>query len=526
MNEELEPSIEDFSEIDLDLDERAPNLGYALVCSLFAFLFSIGSCYFALFSISFNKGLANIPESYLYTASKCTPLIPTKYLVPNSYIFPVTNEDTADNFRYTSYIYLFESEFRNRAIQKEIFDYSQYLIFSTSHYISKLKQVYDVSDIDIDQSVGEFSSIGEPSSLLVNTSNYSDAFLPKSLILSIADLGSKNQQPEGINETSDTLNSDNQTKYKRKTQKSMQRKPLSSEQINAKKQIFSFSITESSVIRGTEGIKTSLAVQGRPVAYSFRMPVRQIRALCTEKGNCRKCNDSDKNCEFYNVSDNELHFGIGGEFVPGDPTALVIVGYNDNIIIEKENGNFTKGGFIMRGRKKGIGHSYQYYTDQITARQESELCYSPSKPIPGNIECLLSLNGKAPTMCNDATPLTCVDEQFCNLTDTYALASSSVDESLYVNVDKNITVDFSFIPQTLREQVLMPPKASNLTYCGYFFLPYSVIDEMEQNACSRYANEAIYLSISYNNIQQDAIYEEDIRTFKNITVNLLNSLEL
>ena len=83
MNEDLEPNIENFSETELEIDEQVPNLGYALVCSLFAFLFSIGSCYFALFSISFNKGLASIPEPYLDTATKCSPLLPTKYLVPH-----------------------------------------------------------------------------------------------------------------------------------------------------------------------------------------------------------------------------------------------------------------------------------------------------------------------------------------------------------------------------------------------------------------------------------------------------------
>ena len=530
MNEELEPNIEDFREADLDLDERAPNLGYALVCSLFAFLFSIGSCYFALFSISFNKGLANIPESYLDTASKCNPILPTKYLIPNSYIFPVTNNDTTGNFRYTSYIFLFESEFRHEAIQKYIFDFDEYLTFSTSYYISKLKQLYSLSEIDIDQSVGKFSSIGEPSSLLVNISNYSDAFLPKTLSLSVSQLETNKKLQNEINNQNMSFYYSRKSKDKSKTKYLKQEKAYSGDQINTKKEIFSFSITESSLIRGIEEIKTVLAMNGRPIAYSFRIPIRQTRAVCKEKGNCRKCtSNNEKDCKTYNISDNELHFGIGGDFVPGDAISLPIVGYNNNIIVEKDDGNITKGGFILRGRKNGIGHSYQYYTDQITPEQESQLCYSPSKPVAGDLDCLLSLETSNSSKCNiNATFLTCIDEQFCNLTDTYALSStlSEDNEEIYVNIDKNITVDFSYIPKTLLEQVLIPPKAQDTSFCGYFFLPYYVIDEMEQNSCSSYSNEGLYLSISYDKIRMDPIYENDIKTFKNITVNLLDSLEL
>jgi hypothetical protein len=463
-----ETEIDEFSESEINLrDERVPNLGYALVCSLFAFLFSIGSCYFALFSISFNKGLSSIPEEYNIDPSICLPLLPSKYLLPHSILFPVTYKDANKSFKTTSLIYLFESEFRRKAIQRGLLSYENYLEFSTDNYLQSLKQMSE-KELNIGDPQGNFCYIGEPNMIVANSSNFEASFLPNSFL------------SKGID-----------------------------------KSMFKFTITSSAIVRGIESIKRMLTSQAKPLVYSFRVPNRIIEANCIGNGNCTKCKDNEK-CQEYIIYDENLNFGIGGKFSVGDPASMVIVGYNDNIPIETENG-VTIGGLILRGRNPNIGHSYQYLTAQISAAQESTICHAP-KIVKGDLKCLKSK--KRAEECN-ATPLECIDDRFCDKSLNYSL---SIDNQVVV-VGGDV-VDMSFIPLSLIQEVLAP-KHMKTKLCGYFLLPYYVVEEMEKHSTAPFANDAMYMSISYNNIpDSDKTVSNSKLSFSNISSFLFNDISL
>lgn len=464
-----ENEIDDFSEAEINLDEeRVPNLVFALVCSLFAFLFSIGSCYFALFSISFNKGLSSIAEEYGVDTSICLPLLPSKYLIPHNLLFPVTYTDANETFKYTSIIYLFEAEFRRKAIQKGLFSYSNYLEFSTENYLNNLKILNGNKGLHVGDIINEFCHIGEPNSIILNSSVYSESFLPNSYLTKEVD-----------------------------------------------KSAFQFNIASSKVVRGVEQIKKMLTNQNRPLAYSFVVPNRIIEANCKEKGKCSKC-EKDSECQQYIIKDEELNFGIGGKYFAGDPASLVIVGFNDNFPVETEDG-VTRGGLILRGRKPGIGHSYQFLTDQISLAQESTICHA-QRIQKGNKKCLLS--AETAEECK-ATTLLCVDDRFCEKNVNYSLST----DNQVVKVGSEV-IDMSFIPLSLLQEVLKP-KHANTDMCGYFLLPYYVVDEMEKYASSSFANDAMYMSINYNHVPSEDTMISGIKSsFVNISNYLFDDISL
>ena len=364
---------------------------------------------------------------------------------------------------------MFEAEFRRKAIQKGLFSYSNYLEFSTKNYLENLKIINENKEIRVGDRIGNFSFIGEPNLIALNSSQYIESFLPDSF--------------------------------------------LSKE---SEKSAFQFSITSSKIIRGIEAIKRMLTTQARPIAYSFRVPNRIIEANCSEKGKCSKC-AKDGECEKYVIRDEELNFRVGGKYSPGDPASLVIVGYNDNIPVETENG-VTRGGFILRGRKPGIGHSYQYLTDEISPTQESSICHTP-KLQKGEQKCLEKAQNADD--CK-ATNLICVDDRFCENNASYALATNNK----VIKIGDGV-VDMSFIPLPLLQEVLSPKHAKTKA-CGYFLLPYYVIDEMEKYSSSQsFANDALFLSISYNHVpSDDPVISKSKSSFSNITSYLFSDISL
>ena len=84
----------------------------------------------------------------------------------------------------------------------------------------------------------------------------------------------------------------------------------------------------------------------------------------------------------------------------------------------------------------------------------------------------------------------------------------------------------SFIPLSLLQEVLSPKHAKTKA-CGYFLLPYYVIDEMEKYSSSSFANDALFMSISYNYVPSDDPTISKLKlSFSNISSYLFSDISL
>ena len=234
-------SEEDFVEFDEEsLPGSPPSLVSALLCSIFSFLFSIGCCYFAIFSISFRSGLYDSTKDFSQYDTRCKDSIPYKYLVNHSYLFPV-NYSLNNNItsKISWFLYMLESHYRILANKQEIFSNDHYLKFSEKIVLEALSKSFNVSEDDFIINFGSLcnqSYIGHPMEIAKSLEN--DEKLRKSAF------------PLCFNE-------------------SMSENP------------FSFHLVSTNISKGIESIKRRIVENGRPVFLSFKRPINQLKHSST-----------------------------------------------------------------------------------------------------------------------------------------------------------------------------------------------------------------------------------------------------
>jgi hypothetical protein len=106
LNDHMEIELADLSEQLIASQEPArPHSLFihssTLILSIIAFLFSVGCCYFALFSVSFRHGLVSSATEHPQMETECLKPLAIRYSCPEWQLFP-TQIDTSRWARWAS----------------------------------------------------------------------------------------------------------------------------------------------------------------------------------------------------------------------------------------------------------------------------------------------------------------------------------------------------------------------------------------------------------------------------------------
>ena len=310
-------------------------------------------------------------------------------------------------------------------------------------------------------------------------------------------------------------------------------------------------------------IKEYLIKNHLPLGISLTLPVQRYYFDCNNIkfknfSSCKQfelpCpNNISKYCTFldyklYKMTNIDFIYQFAGQFIPGSPHALILIGYNDNFIpkrsISYSNSTFLKGGFILKNSWGNKGHSFEYLMNEISEEEEEKLCPNiddVSKWIPATFQCInetknhlkcsndLFIN-RGNKIINYSDELICINSTHCNLNDTYILLrkndySNEVDiewSSEGVPLPKLIKLNSNSIPeivtfntipiQHLYYALKLKEIDINNLKCGYIFLGYDIINELLKRRIgpSRSFFSTIGLDIEWKNY---SYYKNSIKKY-------------
>jgi hypothetical protein len=304
------------------------NLLSTLILSIVSFLFSVGCCYFALFSVSFRHGLVSSATEHAQLETECLKPLAVRYSLPDTVLFP-TEINTSRWMRWaSSLIYTLEAQFRPAGCLREY----EYARFSADRYADNLVTFHKSSLSNFSKRIGRlYDSLiwGSPE----NIGQYSGAGYELPWIWPLIDSSSS-------------------------------RKP------------FQISGTISSISRysGVETIKRAISSAHRPFPVSFRMP--NTLFWIPNASSPTSCPSQTGNCSLHSFPPptSILVDDPRGSFALGEFLTMAIVGFNDNFIISLPTGEQLKGGFVLRSGFNNNEHSSQYFFSALIDDQEEKLC--------------------------------------------------------------------------------------------------------------------------------------------------------
>ena len=444
--------------------ESPPTLVSALLCSIFSFLFTIGCCYFAIFSISFRKGISDSSRNFKESDNSCEDFYPLKYSVNYSFIYPINkNSEFGENLDiFSGIIFLLESQFRIIADELNIFSFTEFLSFSSKTFFNPILKFYNIT-------------------LTYFNNNY-DKILNKNLILG-SPLTFLNISKNSYLSAIPTFLNNNLTLIN----------PIL------------FKLNNIKIMRGINSIKQSLIKSGRPLIFSFKYPLQIYYFDCNSQKNCKICNDSQLNCFKYKIPTLEIFNNIEYDYNNGPLVIYSIIGYNDNFLYPYKNFE-SNGGFILRGSTNNY-FSYKYLFDEIDINQEINLYNFLN--FPNNWKINLEL------LCNN--------DNFCNKSSKYFLISNFLEinngfyKAKFLEISNfNYTHEIGPFPFQLFQSIFLPLNNLNSSYhCGYHFLSYSTYEKMLTHSMNLFTPQAF-----------DVLFKWHEKTFEmNENLNFFNYLK-
>ena len=407
------------------VETRRPphNLFTTLMISIFSCLFAIGCCYFALFSVSFRRGLITSTTKIALLRSECLSPVPSKYSVPSYFLVPFKYE-SVDNFSKwcRPIVYFFEAMYRGQGYLSEYMEENEFVKFSEHNFAMVFSSYLGMSIDSITKNLGNVNEsnvvIGSPESIVLfldDEKSSSSLFVPNGFVPSSSAQG-----------------------------------------------FIQFSIGGIKRVNWAESIKKTLIASMHPLLVSLRLPKRKLYL-----------NDAEFELPLKSsiiIEDTS----IGNQTVK-DPVIMAIVGYNDNFIYAVNSSYFFKGGFVLRSGYLDNEHSREFFMNEITSIQENMLCVDDSDISNWNtttLECIKSnLNA---SKCN-STELKCVDERVCNTNLKYVYTGSNNTFIEWSNSLEPHIVQIDF-PSEYLYSVIRPLNLSEKSpFCTYSFIPYEVV---------------------------------------------------
>lgn len=507
-----------------------------LFISIFSCFFSIGCCYFALFSISFRHGLINSANKIVEMQYECLKPIPSKFFLPSSCFIPCKTSTPIPDAKWSNaIIFSLESQYRNQGISLQYLDSDEYVSFSEKHYAIHASKAMFVNSSLISDKIGKIYDknkniiFGAPENI-VFFNNESFSF-------------------EGYNENSTKKRKSSiiiKSLKNNITQKSssqvylinrtiMPEKATLQDDISSNPLEFGFSGVKRIV--GIETIKRALITSSHPIPVSFQLPSQIFYKEINETSNMNQSKvkliydnienhqsnlkkiESSKNeyfpCPFnqskkcykfilyppssilinknINESDYDEHITSYG-----NPVVMALVGYNDNFLLPLNSTSFLKGGFIMKSVFMNNEHSREYFMNEITSYQEMKLCHDNSDPnswpITTSLKCIEETNNA--DSCG-SVEFECVNNIFCDTQMKY----SYFGENNFIEWNKNkkpeiVKIDF---PHNFLYYVIKPKLSySRNQYCGYSFIPFKVVEEMYLKNPGPFTFDAVDIQVKWS----------------------------
>ena len=389
-----------------------------LVISLVCFLFSIGCCYFAIFSLSFRAGLSESAIRHAILQTECLKAIPVRYSVDDSHLFP-SHLNTEAHSKWTSaLLFVVESQYRAYGVDEGYLKSNEYVLFSGEVFAERAALFHGYPVSYINEHIGKV---------------HDDRVLglPKNFVqfMSSGRCEASGIAPDGT--TMSTL----------------------------KKTCTPLELVSSQQYSGIRTIKEALWTSGRPLAVALRIPNKRVVV-------------GERVISFPPRSSLLFHHSKG-DIELGEYVVMAIVGYNDNFVIEADDGRVYSGGFVLRSGFGVNEHSSDYLLSLLVEEQEKSLC-----PDFGDVSLWAAASEECiaedAKVCN-ATRLVCVNADLCALDKLYIMVNSTtfycLDDNSYVSID---------IPAEYLIHVFNPSEIHpNYERCAYSFMPYEIAQELE-----------------------------------------------
>lgn len=523
--------------------EQSPtshSLFSTLFISIFSCLFSIGCCYFALFSISFRRGLINSANKIVEMQSECLKPIPSKFFLSSSCIFPCKTSTPIPDAKWSNaIIFSLESQYRSQGISLQYIDIDEYVSFSEKHYAMFTSKAMNVDSSQISEKIGQIYDnnnqiiFGAPENIVFfNNQKYTFEAITEN---SISILNNKAVNSSNHSKKSEIIKSRQPTSQSYLFNRTiMPEKASLSEEISSNP--LEYGLSSVKRIVGIETIKRALISSSRPIPVAFQLP-SQIHYKEADMNSYSKqyigstiydnlenqhksktiesdslyipCpfNQSKKCYKFvlYPPSSIIINKNIGrsdyDELLTsyGNPVVMALVGYNDNFLLPLNSTSFLKGGFIMRSVFMNNEHSREYFMNEITSYQEMNLCHDNSDPngwpITTSLQCIEET--KNATLCG-SIEFECVNKFFCNTSMKY----SYYGENNFIKWGKDvkphiIKIDF---PHNFLYYVIHPKTSKNYSrnrFCGYSFIPFKVVEEMYLKNPGPFTFDAVDIQVKW-----------------------------
>ena len=296
----------------------------------------------------------------------------------------------------------------------------------------------------------------------------------------------------------------------------------------------SFKINKIEWVNGVNSIKELLYDLDKPLLFTMPELMGDYYIRCSDprvKNNDECSSNTTQTFECpYDKNENcgKLSFPArtySGEFYlpqnpvrasPGYPLNFEIVGYSDSFIASRgqaklDSVKLSKGGFIIKGFNKDEGFPISYFTGDITQSKAFNFCPNLNAPQHWTgplLSCMKEKNDL--TRCSAystdvidddsetkyAVPdqLICINSEFCNLGEEYIIthqpvrtyetvvyeeeSGMTITKMMKLNDNESLEIDFNKVPFYQLGYVFK----NNLNYdsrslCGYWFLPYDVVDK-------------------------------------------------
>ncbi|OHS93630.1 hypothetical protein TRFO_11615 [Tritrichomonas foetus] len=225
------------------------NLVSILIISIFSCLFSIGCCYFALFSVSFRRGLTTSANNFVEMQSECLKPIPSKFFISSHNYIPCKTAEPRSHAHWSNaIIFNLESQYRSQGIANSLLEDDEYVSFSEQKFASHVsdllnipiarlnKRISQILSLNNDENVSQTIIVGSPENLFFycNISHYKYNF--------------------------------NQTIMPEESEAG---EPISTNPLE-------FNLFNVRRINGIESIKRTLISNSRPLLVSFKVPQRSF----------------------------------------------------------------------------------------------------------------------------------------------------------------------------------------------------------------------------------------------------------
>jgi hypothetical protein len=434
----MDPDLADLSEqlIEAEQRTRPHNLLSTLILSIVAFLFSVGCCYFALFSVSFRHGLVSSAAQHAQMETDCLKPIAIRYSCPKSHFFPTRLQESRETRWASSIMYTLEAQYRYSALSDGLLRSDEYALFSESLYAQSVSSYHSMT-------LSTFSTrLGRRNGTII--------------------LGS----PENVN------------LYPQPGDLVSWIWPFA-EQSAKSKSVVQCSIGSLTRFSGVETIKRAISSAGRPFPVSFRMP--NTRFWVPQSNASSPCPFAgSQNCTRHSFPPPSSILGLDGrgEFELGEYLSMAIVGFNDNFIARLNDGTWLKGGFVLRSGFSYNEHSSEYFFSSIVDEQEDRLC-----PDIANFA----------LWRNESAPLICLDSKFCDTSETYFYRFG--EDFVNARTREILTLD---IPAEYFIHVFRPKNLTrNFAICGYSFIPYAAVEKIMANSYGSFAFDAVDVAVRF-----------------------------